>query len=1290
MFTRLGGITFMAMAVWGLVFGMAYADVVRDGSVGPDAGSQASGPNYVIDESMGQLLGTNLFHSFLEFSLNSSQSVTFNAVSPVDNVISRVTGGLPSRIDGAITSNITDANFFLINPYGVVFGQNASVNVSGDFHVSSADYLRFSDDTLLDTVAVTPILGSATPQSFGFSGLTVPGSIAINDSVLQFTPGSAISMVGGDITITAGTSPVITAAGGKLQLVSLTSAAEVNLDGSLVGQNITYGNINLSGVLVAPAVIDPTLSDDAPDPVVDISGPNGGSVLMRGENIEIHNFSIAAHNQGDTDGEVTAIDITANNLLTLSGNTQVSSISEAAGRAGNISVQADTVTMLDDAEILSDTFGSASGGELSLNAREVLLLGDAEVASDVEGNGAGGSVVITADTITIGEEAEISSDTTGTGAGGSVLLNASEGVYINDEGGIFTDTQSAASAGDITINASELIIRGIPEGDEPDVPDDDGPDTDVGGIDRELGVFSFSTGAGDAGNITINTNNMEMHEGAAIAAFSTGGNGGNITINSADQILLRSSEISANVNAGVGGNINLSADLVAIHDSDVVAQAGAGQGGAITVESQRFFQSESLISASAGPAGISGTVKTPPKVDLSGSLAPLDTEFLDVQSLFQAECAARQTGKQRGSFVVIPARARPATVEGIFLSTSSSGRQEETLPVLPRNLQKGEEKTDPEDPAADGLHRALRQSLLAREEMKSGNVNEIQGRLEQALKMLNAEADGRSQIYGLIHLGNSYRMLFHQEGGDNPNTLLKAFELLKSARSQAAQQNLPRAMSFALGNLAMLYHAENRVNEALYLVRQAIQYANSARVLAAAYRWSWLEGKLLWSAGDQTQALKAFTRAVAIVSASRHEALVNDDIYDAYFEQEVVPVYMDQVNALLIHAENTSNKTQKSSLLLRARASIENFKAAELRDYYRDPCIAEVQAKTRSLDEVIGTAAVVYPIVMTDRIELLITLPADSPGTSNLHQFRVDVASDQLEREAELFRLSMERVNTQAYLGHARKLYDWLVKPYLNLLQSAQVDTLVFVPDGVLRTVPMAALHDGQQFLIEQYATAITPGLKLVDPRPIDRKSTRLLLAGLSQAVGNFPALPKVPDELNYIQQNTTALSSTLLLDETFQLDMLQASLSKEQPSIVHIASHAEFGGNHEDNFVQAFDGRITMDRLSDYVGVARFREQPVELLVLSACETAEGDNDAALGLAGVAIQAGARSAMGSLWRIADDATYKLVTDFYSQLALENVSKAKALQHSQLNLLADPQFQHPYYWSPYLLISNWF
>ncbi len=248
----------------------------------------------------------------------------------------------------------------------------------------------------------------------------------------------------------------------------------------------------------------------------------------------------------------------------------------------------------------------------------------------------------------------------------------------------------------------------------------------------------------------------------------------------------------------------------------------------------------------------------------------------------------------------------------------------------------------------------------------------------------------------------------------------------------------------------------------------------------------------------------------------------------------------------------------------------------------------------------------------------------------------------------------------------------------------------MFVQGGALRTIPPAALYDSEtrQFLIQKHPLAVTPGLTLTDPRAIEPEHVRLLIAGLSVAVQGYPALDAVEMELENVQE-TFGGSGEMLVNESFLTQRFEDAITREAFGIVHIASHGEFSGRSEESFVLTFDDRISMAQLSRLAGLSDYREQSLELLTLSACQTAVGDDRAALGLAGLAVQSGARSALATLWFISDEASSELVTHFYRELRKPGVSRAEALRRAQVRFIEDPSFRHPGYWAPFLLIGSW-
>ena len=280
----------------------------------------------------------------------------------------------------------------------------------------------------------------------------------------------------------------------------------------------------------------------------------------------------------------------------------------------------------------------------------------------------------------------------------------------------------------------------------------------------------------------------------------------------------------------------------------------------------------------------------------------------------------------------------------------------------------------------------------------------------------------------------------------------------------------------------------------------------------------------------------------------------------------------------------------------------------------------------------------------------------------------------------------MSPASGDAYRAPAADLYTWILRPVESILAEAGIETLVFVPGEALRAVPMAVLHDGERHLLERFEVAVTPSLDLIDPAPLRRDALRLLAVGVSESVGGASPLPAVPDEIRLVKDT---FGGTAMLDDEFTVEAFQSAVEQSRPTVVHIASHGYFTGDPTTSYLLAHDAPLTMERLSDLIATTRFREDPVELLVLSACQTAAGDDRSTLGLAGVAIRAGARSAIGSLWNISDEAALQLVTRLYAELAEPDRSRAGALRAAQLELLEDERFRHPFFWSPFLVISDW-
>ena len=563
---------------------------------------------------------------------------------------------------------------------------------------------------------------------------------------------------------------------------------------------------------------------------------------------------------------------------------------------------------------------------------------------------------------------------------------------------------------------------------------------------------------------------------------------------------------------------------------------------------------------------------------------------------------------------------------------------------------------------------------------QTGAAQESRDLLDAASDELRGLEATHETAFAWTNVGLAYRDLRPLLSASRDQLLLRSAGALTEASVQADQLGDRRSVSYAWGYLGSLYETEGRHAEALELTRRAIFAAQQVNAPESLYRWQWQAGRLLKKLGSADDALASYRRAIYTLQTIRQELSVGYGTPPTSFRETVGPVYFELVDLLLQRAATARSRDEISPYLIEARETVEVFKVAELRDYFRDDCVDTVLSKVTKLDVVSQTAVVVYPILLPNRIELLVSLP------SGLKRVSVPVGIDRLTLEVRQFRRRLEKRTTREYLPHAQQLYDWLMRPLEADFKEAGIDTLVFVPDGPLLTIPMAALHDGKEFLISKYAMAITPGLNLTDPRPIKREGAKVLAVGLTEAVQGFAPLPNVAAELEALR---TIFPSTTLVDREFVMARFEETLKQERFTILHVASHGEFSSDSGKTFLLAFDGKLTMDRLDQYIGLFKFRDEPLELLTLSACDTAEGDDRAALGLAGVAIKAGARSALATLWAVNDVAAAGLVADFYRELQDSTISRATALRRAQVKTLSDPRYEHPGFWAPFLLINNW-
>ena len=614
----------------------------------------------------------------------------------------------------------------------------------------------------------------------------------------------------------------------------------------------------------------------------------------------------------------------------------------------------------------------------------------------------------------------------------------------------------------------------------------------------------------------------------------------------------------------------------------------------------------------------------------------------------------------------------------------------------------GESGVDPQT-CIDAQLNTLRLFIEQRKWEKTGElIPELQTQIDRL-------TPGRFSANARVNLAQSAIDIFQSNSsGMGEVSSADIAQLLQKAVEEAGSLKDLRVESFALGTLGKLYQLTGQFAIAQEVTELALKRSQAVRASSISYQWQWQLGQVLRVQNQREEAIAAYSQAVTTLKTLRGDlAAISPDLQFS-FRDSIEPIYREFVDVLLQREEGEQEVPPENLKL--ARDTIEALQLAELDNFFREACI---DAKPKEIDDVDPKAAVIYSIVIDDgdRLEVIAALPDSTQNSTKDETDEVEPTlvhvTTQIDPNALKSTVTGVQNNTRGQedaivlvpvfdeftLEPFQQMYDWLVRPIEDELAASQVETLVFVLDGVLRNVPMSVLHDGQKYLIEDYAIALTPGLQLLSVNPIQEVGLTTLAAGLSEMpdkphARSFGNLPAVAEELDAIEQQD---NSQILRGENFTSFSLQNNITATPSSIVHLATHGQFSSNAEETYILSWDQLIDVNLLNRLLQSRDGRKTAIELLVLSACETAVGDDRAALGLAGVAVRAGARSTVASLWAVNDESTAKLMTRFYEELKTPGISKAQALRNAQLSLLdgENPEFQRPGHWGAFVLVGNW-
>ncbi|MDJ0616526.1 MAG: CHAT domain-containing protein [Calothrix sp. MO_192.B10] len=625
------------------------------------------------------------------------------------------------------------------------------------------------------------------------------------------------------------------------------------------------------------------------------------------------------------------------------------------------------------------------------------------------------------------------------------------------------------------------------------------------------------------------------------------------------------------------------------------------------------------------------------------------------------------------------------------------------------------------------------------------NLPSLQYRIENLLS-------NRAKVYAQINLAKSLMKLsnmrektslvYHKVGKLEDNRLLSFYnieQILYKAAEQAKKLKDKRAQSNALGYLGrylyeiseqlpnnekltknkLLQDSYNRTKQAILLAEEIDEKGqNFTKVKYTkdlVYQWEWQLGRVLRKQGrlnknpqKMQQAIAAYEAAIDNLESVRNDLTSFNNLDLKFsFRDTIEPIFRELVDLLLPYDPNTevreSNSSTQESLqqigetqeaLQKAQKVIEDLQVAELENFLR--CrLTNTQSVPiyQIIDEENSNTAVLYSIILENRLEVILKLPKNLAPKKQFIRYTTLVSKNDVENTAKSFLNEIKQGLSAQEKGC--KLYQWLLKQAdENELKNRNIKTLVFVLDGALRNIPIAALYDGKNYIVKNYSIALSPGIQLTKQQPLKKEKFKVLAAGAS----NFKD-PKI-DDLSHVNKELKKIENALpkkqvnIIKGNFTTEDLQKQTNSQSFDVIHLATHGQFSSIPDQTFIHAYNRPFYLNEIKELL---RSREEnrpdAIKLLVLSACQTATGDTRAVLGIAGVSIEAGSGAAIASLLDVNDAYTSELMSHFYKELAKPGITKAKALRLAQEALLnqADEsnEYKRPRSWAPFILVGNW-
>ncbi|MEH1924496.1 CHAT domain-containing protein [Nostoc sp.] len=1308
--------------------------------------------------------GANLFHSFQQFGISPEQIANFQASPALQNILGRITGGNASVINGLIQVTGGNPNLFLMNPAGFIFGANASLNVPGAFTVTTANGIGFGSSwfNAIGVNEYSNLVGN--PNGFAFS-TNQPGAIA-NAGNLTVGAGQNLNLLGGTVVNTG----QLSAPGGQISVTSVPGENWVRLSqpGNLLSLEIqpltssssqpnnwtipiislpellTVGNTGLTAnpdgtvKLTASNVTIPTTPGTTiVSGKVDVSSQTGGTVTALGKRVAVINANINA--SGSNGGGIVLIggDYQGKGTLPNADQTDVNSYSvinadsNLNGNGGRVIVWGNDTTQYYGNISARGGANAGNGGNVEVSGKNSLTFNGLVNTSAVNGNF--GTLLIDPSTLTIIDSAAGTGSFDGT-AGNIAFGDADIGANTVSWGAI------AASGTNINLQAiGNITINDI---------------TGATPLVTTLGVATLNLGNGGSFNLASQNGSVNF----ANPANTIKTTGGAITISGASLLLGNLDTTGFGYGGISAGTVNLSAtgDIITGRiNSSATNGTNSGTGGNVIVTTTAGSITTGAINSFAS--------KTVPGGDFtakSGAISLTARDNITVNDGIDASATATnvdgtasatggnvtlQTTNPFGSTIRFNSINTQATTDFGNANTVQGGN----VQVLTNGLVQGRSTGTTIatggilDFGGGGTTSIAGGTVAIRHDGGQNNVPFIVG-----------DATSTNGTAGTINAGDTSILASGNfpvlpNGGDASGTPTRiTITSVNTPPILTANSSLPntqtnQAVTLTFSSLAPLVSDANNDITSIQVdvVNTGNLTVNGLPVIPGVTTLSSGDTLVYTPPTDVNGSLNAF-----VISA-------NDRVSSS------APV---QIGINVSQTPNTNptpnpppcsfqctpgqpnvpgpNNPKIDNPIINTDPTPEDKFTDDFADHLGIPIpqiktLDESKEIARKIEEATG----VKPAFIYISFVPVEVIPEGSFGKAQKSTKQLNTLaeqdSDQLEivvvtgkgdpirkripetsrakvlQVAQEFRdqiVSPQNRRRTGYLRSSQQLYRWIIAPLQADLQARQINNLVFLPDIGLRSTPMAALHDGKGFLVEKYSIGLMPSISLTNTLYKDIKKSQILALGVSQSTQGQEPLPAVPLELSTLVSKLW--QGKLLLDKQATLDNLK-TIRRQQPfGIIHIASHADFAtGALSNSYIQLWEDKLRLNQLRQL----RLNEPEVEMLVLSACRTALGDEESELGFAGLAVLAGVKTSVASLWSVNDAGTAALMTKFYENLKTAPI-KAEALREAQVAMAkgqiyvkdgqvqglgvvgnlplpadsADESLMHPYYWAGFTMVGN--